>query len=706
MFKLIANVVASVRGHHKSSIDAQSKRRIHIVIGIAVLLMAAIGAGVHYAIKRTLTDSLVEGLETVLEADVEALRIWMRKKRLLAQSFSRDPRMQLLVQQLIAARDGSDNPRQGVLEAPQLKMLRDLYYSMLYSSESSFFVIVDREGVIATDQDDIIGKGLTSRGVLLIAQSFQEGLHFLKPQFEGTLLREYQTSSDRYWIGFMVPMQSDKGEIIATLILAMRPEEDFSRILSIARMGESGDTYAFDEDGVMLSDTRHTEQLKKIDLLPDDPQARSILRVQIRDPGGDLTQGYRSKMPVQAWPLTQLVAITVANKQGTQYLVEPYRDYRGVQVVGASQWLPEYGFGIATEAEIGEMLSPLNPLKFVSYTLFAILFMLALLIVYYSVVIHSLRRRDQQVRQLGQYSSLKLIGEGGMGKVYLAKHAFLKRLTAVKYLPMDRVKHETVTRFEREVQLTSKLTDPNTVQIYDYGRTPEGIFYYAMEYLPGITLTRLLEIESAVPPARVIYILRQICSSLEEAHTVGLIHRDIKPLNIMLCRWGIRADVVKVLDFGLVKDVSQTKNPQLTSEQVILGTPGYYAPERLTDPKNIDSRVDLFGLGIVAYNLLTGKDVFEEEDTAQTLLKVIEMQPQYPSLLVEHEVPQQLDQLVMDCLAKDPDDRPQGMGDVKQRLNDIESQLIPWNQEDARGWWDVHKSEIDVQHNKNSSNAF
>ncbi|MEN8133011.1 MAG: serine/threonine protein kinase, partial [Pseudomonadota bacterium] len=676
-------------------IDAHAKRRIQIIIGVVVLLMAVVGAGVHFAVKKTLTDSLVEGLKTVLEADVEALRIWIKKKKSLAQAFSKDPRIQPLVQQLIAARDRHDNPRQGVLNTPQLTTLRDIYRSTYYLNESPFFVIVDRKGVIAADQDDIIGKGLTAHGASLIDQFFQDGLRFFKPEFEGSLLREYQASTDRYWMGFMAPIQSDKGVTLAALILAMRPEQDFSRILSIAHMGESGDTYAFDEGGVMLSDTRYAEQLKTIDLLPNDPQVRSILRVQIRDPGGDLTQGYRPKMPIQAWPFTQLVAMTVANRQGTQYLVEPYRDYRGVQVVGAAQWLSEYGFGIATEVELEEVLSPLNPLKFLSYALFAILFFLGVLIVYYSLVIQTLRRRYQQVQKLGQYSPIKMIGEGGMGKVYLANHAFLKRLTAVKYLPMDRVKHETVTRFEREVQLTSKLTHPNTVQIYDYGRTPEGIFYYAMEYLPGITLTRLLEIDPTIPPARVIYILRQICSSLEEAHSVGLIHRDIKPLNIMLCRWGIRADVVKVLDFGLVKDVSQTKQPQLTSEHVILGTPGYYAPERLLDPKNIDDRVDLFGLGIIAYHLLTGKDVFEGKDTAQTLLKVIEMQPQYPSFLVEYEIPQQLDQLVMDCLAKDPDDRPQGMGEVKQRLNDLERQLTPWDQGDARGWWDAHKNEID-----------
>ena len=213
-----------------------------------------------------------------------------------------------------------------------------------------------------------------------------------------------------------------------------------------------------------------------------------------------------------------------------------------------------------------------------------------------------------EAKQIGPYELEKKIGEGGIGEVYLARHALLRRPAAIKLLKKRSINPETLDRFEREVRQTSRLTHPNTVEIYDYGHTPTGTFYYAMEYLPGLTMAQLIQEEGAIVPRRVVHLLDQVCASLSEAHAKGLIHRDIKPQNIMLCERGGIYDTVKVLDFGLVKDVSDPENIQHTAPDQLGGTPMYIAPERIRDPSRNDARTDLYAVGTVAYNLLTGSN--------------------------------------------------------------------------------------------------
>jgi hypothetical protein len=240
-----------------------------------------------------------------------------------------------------------------------------------------------------------------------------------------------------------------------------------------------------------------------------------------------------------------------------------------------------------------------------------------------SKVIYGLREEVRDARRLGQYTLIEKLGEGGMGAVYRARHAMLRRPTAIKLLPPERFGPEAVARFEREVQLTARLTHPNTIRIFDYGRTPDGIFYYAMEYLEGATLAEVVEHGGPMPAGRVIHVLDQAAGALTEAHGIGLIHRDIKPHNIFLTEQGGVPDVAKVLDFGLVKQVAEAGGadstlPALSHAGSFTGTPLYSAPEAITTPDAVDARTDLYSLGAVGYFLITGKDVF----TGRTVLEV------------------------------------------------------------------------------------
>ncbi len=297
-----------------------------------------------------------------------------------------------------------------------------------------------------------------------------------------------------------------------------------------------------------------------------------------------------------------------------------------------------------------------------------------------------LRRSVAKARKLGQYTLTEKIGEGGMGIVYRAEHAMLRRPTAIKLLPPSKAGEDSLKRFEREVQLTARLTNPHTVSVYDFGRTPDGVFYYVMEYLDGVDLETLVEESGPLPPGRAVRILRQVCAALSEAHGIGLIHRDIKPANIILCERGGIPDVAKVLDFGLVKDVSDTANPGLTAENVLHGTPQYMAPEAIRDSRSSDPRSDLYALGAVGYFLLTGTPVFSGRSPLETIHHHLQTEPEPLARRLGKPVPEQLEALILACLAKDPDGRPESAKALARALGRCED-VQPWDEAGAIGWW-------------------
>jgi serine/threonine-protein kinase len=303
-----------------------------------------------------------------------------------------------------------------------------------------------------------------------------------------------------------------------------------------------------------------------------------------------------------------------------------------------------------------------------------------------SHVTFGLRREVREARRFGQYTLIEKIGEGGMGAVYRANHAMLRRPTAVKLLRPAEAGAERAQRFEREVQLTSQLTHPNTVSIFDYGQTPDGIFYYAMEYLEGLNLEELVRIDGPQPPARVAHILRQVAASLAEAHDIGLVHRDVKPSNVILVpERGGSPDVAKVVDFGLVKELDETAG--LTREGRLAGTPHYLAPETLTSTAQVTPQADLYSLGCVGYYLLTGQRVFDGS-VIEVCSHHLSTPPVPPSERLGYAVSQQLSRVLLACLEKTPDRRPASARALVERLDGCDD-MAPWTPDDARTWWRV-----------------
>lgn len=306
--------------------------------------------------------------------------------------------------------------------------------------------------------------------------------------------------------------------------------------------------------------------------------------------------------------------------------------------------------------------------------------------------LYAMQRRIDAAERFGQYTLEQKIGAGGMGEVFRARHALLRRPTALKLLPRSRAGAEAIARFEREVQMTSQLTHPNTIQIYDFGRAADGTFYYAMELIDGMTLEELVTREGAQPPGRVAKILADVCASLAEAHDVGVVHRDIKPQNVMLCARGGSHDVVKVLDFGLVNAVShETSNP-VAASRAVAGTPAYLAPEAILHPERLNAASDLYAVGALGYFLLTGAPVFAGAGALELFGQHLYTAPVPPSQHAGRELPASLERLILACLAKSPDERPATAHALRAALLADRQLVATWSDADAAGWWRTHAS--------------
>jgi len=311
-------------------------------------------------------------------------------------------------------------------------------------------------------------------------------------------------------------------------------------------------------------------------------------------------------------------------------------------------------------------------------------------------VVYGLGKAVTEARELGSYRLREKLGQGGMGEVWRAEHRLLARPAAIKLIRTDSFNpvrsDEAVRRFEREAQVTSGLSSPHTVQVFDFGVADDGTFYYVMELLDGLDLETLVRQHGPLPAERVIHVLRQACHSLNEAESYGLVHRDIKPANLFVGKYGGEYDFVKVLDFGVVRcaqHLMETGALGLTRDNVLTGTPAYIAPEQALGGSAIDGRADIYAVGCVAYFLLTGQVVFPADTPMGAVMHHAHTSPTPPSRRTELPIPPALDRLVIACLAKRPDDRPQSAKALSQRLVEV-SGLEPWTDDRAREWWELH----------------
>jgi len=699
--------------------------RLWIYPLITALVVALVGMWAIGTVRREIQKNLKKELSTILSANVNALEIWIEAHKNTISVITTGTNLRRIVMELVSLEDGNrlSANRNSRLIRKNLQMdLNDQLSEKIKRANYSGFVVIDPKGrVIAAGSDDLIGMHIPGMPEFHKRRSPRRGPRLAKkPLRIGRLVHVFETGEPEVVAPFKVtfselprefaqsqprdsssiimmvgsPILSDEGEIIAVLGLRIRPREDFTRILSVARSGQSGESYAFNTEGMIISESRFDQQLMDLNILENSSENTCVLNLQLRDPGGDLTQGFVNSDPRSSYPLTYPVKLALGEKSSDGINIDGFRDYRGVNVVGAWKWLPEYDFGVVSKMDAVVAYRPLVVLRRTFVVLIGMLSFSSIGMLVSSLGAVRLQRRVQkaemEIRQLGQYTLRKKIGEdGGMGAVFLADHVLMKRPTAVKLLPPEKAGRSAVARFEREVQFTSRLSHPNTIQIFDYGHTPEGVFYYAMEYLEGINLKKLIRDFGPQPDGRVIHILDQICASLTEAHRRDLIHRDIKPANVILCERGGIYDTVKVLDFGLVKSIGspeESSEIMVTQEQSITGTPLYMSPESIEEPSTVDGRSDLYSLGALAYFLVSGENVFQGRSIMDICRRHIDTPAVSLSERTDKPVDQRLEQLIMQCLEKDPQARPATADALQSELRKCAA-FGAWNDSDIRDWW-------------------
>ncbi|EMI44992.1 serine/threonine-protein kinase [Rhodopirellula sp. SWK7] len=466
-------------------------------------------------------------------------------------------------------------------------------------------------------------------------------------------------------------------------------------------------TYVFDRQSRMLTRSRFASRLS-FATLETELESTAWQPILIRDPGRFLESPDEiAPDELARRPLTQMADQATRGSAGVN--TDGYNDYRGVRVVGAWQWLPEFNLGMAMEIDADEAFAPVNILRRVIVGLFGLLTLAGLcvagLALWSARLQERLQDRDRGRRRLGQYELTELLGAGGMGSVYRGRHQYLRRDVAIKVLEGEDLSRQSIERFRREVQLTSTLRHPNTIAIYDYGQAhrlfhhnieegthdTDSVFYYVMEYIDGISLQQLIDFYGPQDPTRVIHLLLQICGSIAEAHDAGLIHRDIKPANILLSAQTNSWDFIKVLDFGLVKDlgrVDDTVALTMTRSDSITGTPLYMAPETIRDPTAASMSGDLYSIGAVGYALLTGQTTYDGDSAIDLCLKQLERAPVRPETRLGRVLPDGLQNLIMECLSLQSDSRPASVNELVTRLDAL-PESGRWTQADSALWWET-----------------
>ncbi|MFN9807354.1 MAG: serine/threonine protein kinase [Betaproteobacteria bacterium] len=657
------------------------QRPVEIVLALVALTAAALW--VYGGVQRALEQLAAQNLRTLVAGEATVIDVWVGEKRLNVQRWAADPRVTEATRQLLAAAERGESDAVAACAGEPGRRWLALIDQLRQAETASAAHLIDPQGRV-----------LAARSVAKCGRSLSAAQRApFEPVLAGAVrFHASQTSVDRIgvtdadgkpkvWIA--APVTDDGGRVIAVMDIGKPAAGRFSELFEAMRSGDTGEVYAFDLSGRMLSESRFRAELEESRSLR--PGESAILALRLTD-GEDAAGDRLSQLIRQALTAISAPAQPGVIRQGE--LLAPYVNYRGESVVGAWRWLDDMGFGVAVEVAEREAFAPMARLN----TVFAVLGV-ALGLVAFSLAVTLLRvqrmaRQVEAARHVGNYEMFEEIGQGGVARVYRAHHRLLKRPTAVKVIQLHKSTDELLARFDREVRLCSQLMHPNTIEIFDYGRTPEGLPFYAMELLDGATVLQLVERGGPFGAARTVHVLRGVAGSLAEAHDRGLVHRDVTPANIMLCRKGGQYDVPKLLDFGLIKDTRGEHTRDLTQALRVLGTPSYMAPERIVQPGSADFRSDLYAIGAVGYFLLTGRPPLEGDTDLSLAYHVVNTAPTPLLEIASHPVPAALARLIGDCLSKQADARPQTAAAIGEAL-DLLAREHPWTQAEARAAWQV-----------------
>ncbi|GGZ85725.1 serine/threonine-protein kinase [Algibacter mikhailovii] len=675
-----------------------NKRNRLILVILFLLVTFGLGVISNLYIRDNILESEREEKIALLNTTSEIFKRWIATENNKIENLSKDSELIAMAKAI----DSLENIDETYALLKKSDVSRDVTKWLLKTAKNNGYAIMSI--LSNSSPKSILGSGLIdSTGISkmfnidlgqLIYKDYLKAKNgetvFLPPINNYDLIHNFELKmQDETWINFLCPIIDEHNNVIAILAGSNLAKKGFSEIFNTSKHGATSETYAFNNEGKMISSGRFTEDLRKTYLLKD-TLLETIYNIELKDPGLNVMHGAKPTLSSVEMPFTKIVdnALNHIKLGDSIYhgsLMKPYRDYRGIEVIGAYLWYPEHNFGVITEEDFDEALASLVYFRYTFFIFFIIILVLSFLLFNSNVRIARIGKKVDDFSIIGQYKLREKLGEGGFGEVFKAEHTFLKTPVAIKILKNQFANTDMLDRFEKEVKITSSLSHPNTIKVYDYGTTENNNFYYVMEFLNGISLDKVVNSNNEIPLARGIYVLYHLCLSLKEAHDKGFAHRDIKPMNVMLCNQGGAYDVVKLLDFGLVKNVDASLSQQ-TQINRIGGTPMFMAPERIRDPFNTDLRVDIYSIGALGMYLFSGQYLLEL--VSQKMLTGEEtLQGDFRNNLIERkDVPIELSEFLASCIRFDPNKRPSGIDELIvffEKLN----QKNPWTRKDALDWW-------------------
>lgn len=622
-----------------------------LVIASPVAILLGVSMIAVYQSEKALKDNVANKLETILHIETEAVRYWVKSEHHLTTLLASDIELAEVLSEGRRSADATNGT------GPELGDRKLAVVSRKLRKRKFLLMRADGKAVASSGESwllkkmNVLANRIRTTGAT--AKSEKTGISLV--------LNVTDTAAEpsSYALVVAAPIQHPDNGVVGFLAIGYDVRDELTNVLASSRSGKTVETFAVTQSGKLISESRFENIDGQLDFIQE---------------------AFREQIHIGNYSI--------------QSDLSGLSDQRGVESVFAYRWLPSLGMGLVTRMDRAEAFAPVSKIRTFVWTLFGLVILTTISTLFYRWYVYRLRALARQAdlnrKRLGSYELEEKIGEGGMGVVYRAKHALMRRSTAIKVLPPEKSSQAAIERFEREVQYTSQLQHPNTIAIYDYGRTDNGLFYYAMELLDGWNLEQLVNREDRLPDGRVIKILEHVCESLREAHSLGLIHRDIKPANIMVCDRGGAVDTVKVLDFGVVRDRSDGSS---ASAETLSGTPTYMAPECFTNPADIDSRVDIFALGAVGHFLLTGQPLlnadslsdlfrFHHKDvSANAKMAIYEL-----SSKIGLRVSRELVDLISRCVSSNRGERPASVEAVLTELSSCRPEHS-WNSEQAESWW-------------------
>jgi tRNA A-37 threonylcarbamoyl transferase component Bud32 len=662
----------------------RSRRRNNKWLWLAALLPTAlIGWFTYHRVNQTMEQSVRDELRGIADSVSHASRRFLVDKSRLVGSWSRQPGIQSAIVELaqISADDPTELATRG---APQSERIQSQLRQLSNIDEIRFVVWSEGYRTLATSDERLakLGSSVAPQHAEMLARVMSGQTVVFGPERIDPVSTTKPSVPKPPVMAVVVPIDDGQGRIIAALLIGgIGMFDEFSRMyFDVANAGNL-DAYAVNASGVMVTESPRAAMLASMMKL-DATVEEIAANLRVADPGMELTPENIGRARRAARPLTESAASATAGQSDVRF--DPYRNYAGQKVVGAWRWNSDSNLGIIVERQADVAFATVRIVRSGFLLLGTLLFITATMAAAFLARASTAERAA--VHPLSRYDVIRELGSGGMGVVYLARHRQLGRDTALKVMIGGRRHKQDQLRFDREARLAASLSSPHSVMIYDYGRSEDGESYCVMEFLRGLTLQEVVQRSGPQPVGRVLFIVSQVCEALAEAHDMNLLHRDIKPQNIMLSLDQSVGDWAVLFDYGLAKPLEPAVDVYQTSEAHWSGTPMYMAPERFRQPNTMDRRSDIYSLGCVAYYLLSGHPPFVEQEAESLFALILSQQPTSLEQLRDQPLPQQVSELVMRCMAKSPDDRFASVADLSAAVNSMRSQH-PWTLDEAKMWW-------------------